>query len=170
MTAVLVARGDVEGEQPLGTPPKRSRERAQRCAVYLALLGSAVNNKPAEVYLWSNAEASAASWMSAHSTASDVVLASTDFANPLGGVIDGRVVHGHIVATLHSDEKAALVQTFFSADTSVLQRSQLLAESGATLVAVGPRERGLGTSDLTAQPDLRLAYDQDGVQVYRVLR
>jgi hypothetical protein len=136
--------------------------------VYLALLGSAMTNKPAEVYLWSRPEAAAADWVSAHSTASDVVLASTDFANPLAGVIDGRVVHGHIVATLHTEEKAALVKTFFSADTSGADRSRILAESGATLVAFGPRERALGATDLSSQPGLRLIYDQDNVQVFRV--
>jgi hypothetical protein len=136
--------------------------------VYLALLGSAMSNKPAEVYLWSRPEAAAADWVSAHSTASDVVLASTEFANPLAGVIDGRVVHGHIVATLHSDAKAALVKTFFSADTSAADRSHILAETGATLVAFGPRERQLGATELSSQPDLQLVYDQDDVQVFRV--
>jgi hypothetical protein len=137
--------------------------------VYLALLSSAMTNKPAEVYLWSRAEATAANWVSVHSTADDVVLASTEFANPLAGVIDGRVVHGHIVATLHSDEKSALVHEFFSSDTSPEQRSSILAQSGATLVAFGPRERALGATSLE-QADLSLVYDHDSVEVFRVLR
>ena len=62
-------------------------------------------NEPAEVYLWSRPEAAAAAWLGDHSTVQDVVLASTEFANPLAGAIDGRVVHGHIVATLHSARK-----------------------------------------------------------------
>jgi len=115
-----------------------------------------------------HAEAAAASWLGDHSTAADVVLASTEFANPLAGVIDGRVVHGHIVATLHSDDKQALVQRFFSADATPSLRSQMLGESLATVVAFGPRERALGASDLSSQPDLTLIYDQDGVQLYRV--
>jgi uncharacterized membrane protein len=99
-----------------------------------------------------------------------VVLASTDFANPIAGVIDGRVVHGHIVATLHSDAKAALVAQFYSATTSVEDREQILAETGATLVALGPRERALGATELSSEPDLSLVYDQDGVQLFRVAR
>jgi hypothetical protein len=138
--------------------------------VYFALLASSVTNKPAEVYLWSRPEAAAADWLSSHSTASDVVLASTDFANPIAGVIDGRVVHGHIVATLHSDAKAALVAQFYSATTSVEDREQILAETGATLVALGPRERALGATELSSEPDLSLVYDQDGVQLFRVAR
>jgi hypothetical protein len=137
--------------------------------VYLALLASAMTNKPAEVYLWSRPEAAAAEWLSAHSSASDVVLASTDFANPLAGVIDGRVVHGHIVATLHSDAKAALVQRFFSDETSAEERSSILAESGATLVAFGPRERALGATSVD-EADLEMVYDRDGVEVFRVTR
>src|SRR5207248_575331 len=136
--------------------------------VYLALLASAVSDKPTEVYLWSHAEAAAGSWLRANSAAQDVVLASTEFANPLAGVIDGRVVHGHIVATLRSDDKQALVQAFFSADATSAQRSQLLNESAATIVAFGPRERALGASDLSGQPNLTLIYDRDGVELYSV--
>jgi hypothetical protein len=136
--------------------------------VYVALLASAINNKPAEVYLWSRSEAAAATWLGAHSNASDVVLAATDFANPMAGVIDGRVVHGHIVATLHSDAKAALVSKFYSANASVAERSEILTETGATVVALGPRERALGATDLSAERDLSLVYDQDGVELFRV--
>jgi hypothetical protein len=136
--------------------------------VYTALLASATTNKPAEVYLWSRPEAAAATWLSAHSTSDDVVLASTEYANPMAGVIDGRVVHGHIVATLHSDAKAALVKTFYSAEASSSERSEILAETGATLVALGPRERDLGATDLSRQPELSLIYDQDGVQLFRI--
>lgn len=136
--------------------------------VYFALLGSAVADKPAEVYLWSRPEAEAASWLSTHSGAADVVLASTEFANPLAGVIDGRVVHGHIVATLNSDDKAALVARFFAAGTSSQERSSILADTGASIVAFGPRERALGATHLD-EPSLRLVYDQDGVQIFRVV-
>src|SRR5205085_9280281 len=129
---------------------------------------SAVSNKPAEVYLWTRPEAAAAAWLGAHGTAQYVVLASTEFANPLAGDIDGRVVHGHIVATLRSDQKEALVKRFFGADTTPQDRSDLLTESQATLVAVGTRERALGVSDLSDQPGLTLIYDRDGVQLYRV--
>jgi hypothetical protein len=137
--------------------------------VYFAVVGSSINNKPAEVYLWSRAEALAATWLTSHSTASDVVLASTEFANPLAGVIDGRVVHGHIVATLHSDQKAALVREFFAADATTDSRTRIISESGATIVAFGPRERALGAAWLDAQPDLRLIYDQGGVQFFRLI-
>jgi hypothetical protein len=136
--------------------------------VYLSVLASAISNKPAEVYLWTRPEAAAATWLGAHTTAQDVVLASTEFANPLAGTIDGRVVHGHIVATLHSAQKEALVQGFFAPETTPAERARLLRDSHATLVAFGPRERALGAADLSAQPDLVLVYDRDGVQLYRV--
>ena len=86
-------------------------------------------NKPAEVYLWSRPEATAARWLGEHSSASDVVLASTEYANPLAGTIDGRVVHGHIVATLHSSAKEALVHRFFAADAAAADRG-INIESG----------------------------------------
>jgi hypothetical protein len=96
------------------------------------------------------------------------VLASTEYANPLAGAIDGRVVHGHIVATLHSTQKEALVQRFFAADTSPADRGQLLKESQATFVGFGPQERLLGASDVSTTPGLHLVYDVDGVQLFRV--
>jgi hypothetical protein len=136
--------------------------------VYFAVLGSAVADRPAEVYLWTRAEADAARWLASHSDASDVVFASTEFANPLAGWIDGRVVHGHIVATLHGEDKAALVRAFYSGSASAAERSELLAASHATIVAFGPRERTLGASSLASQPELRLIYDHDGVEFYRL--
>jgi hypothetical protein len=136
--------------------------------VYVSLIASAARNTPAEVYLWTRAESAAASWLGEHTTSTDVVLASTEFANPLVGSIDGRVVHGHIVATLRSDEKQALVQRFYAADSDALERSAVLAESHASIVALGPHERALGLTDLSGQPDLELIYDQDGVRLFRV--
>jgi hypothetical protein len=137
--------------------------------VYLSLLSSAVLNAPADVYVWSRAEATAGAWLGDHSTGQDVVLGSTEFANPLGGVIDGRVVHGHVVATLHTDAKADLVRRFYAADTTPAARAELLAASGATVVALGPHERLLGGQDLAGDPGLSLVYSQDGVELYRVL-
>jgi hypothetical protein len=138
--------------------------------VYLAVVASAIRNEPSPVYLWTRAEADAGAWLGEHSTASDVVLASTDFSNAVVGTIDGRVVHGHLVATLRSAEKEALVKRFFAADTSPAERSLLLAQSGATYVAVGPRERALGAATLIDQPELARAYDQAGVILFRVQR
>ena len=100
----------------------------------------------------------------------DVVLASTEFANPLAGAIDGRVVHGHIVATLHSDQKAAWVKQFYAVDTLPEERADIARLSGATVVALGPRERALGATNLSSQPGLDLIYDRDGVQFFRVGR
>jgi hypothetical protein len=135
--------------------------------VYIALLASAVSNKPTEVYLWSYAEAAAAAWLGEHSTAEDVVLASTDFANPMVSTIDGRVVYGHSVASLDAKRKEAEVQRFYAASDD---RSAILRESGATIVAVGPRERAMGAFDLSTDPGLNLIYANDGVELYRVLR
>ena len=136
--------------------------------VYLSVLMSAVTNTPAEVYLWTRPEAAAAEWLGEHSGAHDVVLAATEYANPMAGVIDGRVVHGHIVATLHSDDKEAMLQRFFSSDASADERTDILQQSHATFVALGPRERALGATDLSSQPDLEMIYDHDGVQLFRV--
>ena len=59
----------------------RGTATAVQTMFYLALLGSAVTNKPAEVYLWSKPEAAAAEWLGEHRNADDVVLASTEFTD-----------------------------------------------------------------------------------------
>jgi hypothetical protein len=138
--------------------------------VYLSLMSSAVLNTPADVYVWTRAEADAGAWLADHSSVQDVVLASTDFANPLAGEIDGRVVQGHTVATLHNDQKLALVQRFYAADTTVEDRRAALVESQATIVAFGPHEQALGGQDLTVESDLDVMYARDGVTLYRVKR
>ena len=138
--------------------------------VYVSLVASAMLNSPSEVYLWSSAEAAGAAWLGEHSTAADVVLTSTEFGNPLGGAIDGRVVHGHIVATLRSDQKAAWVKQFYAVDTPPGERADIVRLSGATIIALGPRERALGALSLDSQPGLDLVYDRDGVQFFRVGR
>jgi hypothetical protein len=136
--------------------------------VYLSLMSSAVLNKPADVYVWTRAEADAGAWLADHSSAQDVVLASTDFANPLAGEIDGRVVQGHTVATLHNDQKLALLQRFYAAHTTVEDRRAALVESQATIVAFGPHEQALSGQDLTGEPDLDVIYARHGVTLYRV--
>ena len=138
--------------------------------VYVALLASAVSNKPTEVYLWSYSEAAAAAWLGSHSTTEDVVLASTDFANPMVSTIDGRVVYGHSVASLDAKRKEAMVQRFYAASTDALTRTEILRSSGATVVAVGPREREMGVPDFSGDPSLTLMYSTEGVEFYRVLR
>jgi hypothetical protein len=120
--------------------------------------------------VWTRAEANAAAWLGQHSSAGDVVLASTEFANPLAGSIDGRVVQGHNVATLRNSEKEQLVRAFFDAATSTDQRQHLLELSQATVVALGPHERAGGVDSLDDQRNLRLVYDQQGVKLYRVER
>jgi hypothetical protein len=135
--------------------------------VYVVLLASAARNAPVEVFLWTRAEATAAAWLGEHSTESDVVMASTELANPLVGSIDGRVVHGHIVATYASDAKKALVQRFYAAHASDSERREILRVTGASIVALGPRERALGASDL-GLPELQAIYERDGVALYRV--
>jgi hypothetical protein len=138
--------------------------------VYVSLIASAARNAPAEVYLWTRPEAEAAEWLSHHSTAEDVVMASTPFANPLVGAFDGRVVHGHIVATRDSATKQVEVARFYAADATPAERSQILEQSGATIVALGPHERALGAADLSSQPELQPLYDQAGVAWFGVRR
>jgi hypothetical protein len=79
-------------------------------------------------------------------------------------------VHGHIVATRDSATKQAQVARFFAADATPQERSDILARTSATMVALGPHERALGVSDLSSQPELQPVYDQGGVAWFGVRR
>jgi hypothetical protein len=138
--------------------------------VFVALLASAATNRPSQVYAWSRAEQTAAEWLAARSTPSDVVLSSIESGNSLIGAISGRVVVGHIVATLHADQKEQLSKQFFSATSSDTERAALIEQTGATYVFVGPRERALGSPSFDDVPGLRRVYGSGGVDVYRVSR
>jgi hypothetical protein len=140
--------------------------------VYLSLLASAAFDRPTPVYLWTRAEAQAGAWLGNHSGADDVVLAATNFANPLAGDIDGRVFQGHNVATLDNRRKEQAVWRFYAADTTAAERAQTLEASGVTVVALGPAERalGAGADALDGLPGLERVYDGDGVALFRVSR
>ncbi len=116
----------------------------------------------------SNVEAGA--WLSGHSGATDVVLASPETGNYLAGVIRGRVVAGHGAGTLNYPAKEALVKSFFRPSAPPSERRDLAAEAGATLVFLGARERALGGTALDEADGFRVVYDADGVQIYRVER
>src|SRR5206468_12470630 len=126
--------------------------------VFVSLVSSAATNRPAPVYLWSRGEQGAANWLAQHSDERDVVLSSIETGNALIGTISGRVVVGHLVATLHDKDKEALAKRFFAADTPAEERSRLLAESAASYVFVGPQERKLGVAELDGLPALEQVY------------
>lgn len=140
--------------------------------VYVSLLASAATNRPAEVYLWTRAEATAANWLAEHSTDQDVVLSSLAFGNRLAGAIDGRVVVGHAVATRDFAHKVDMVARFYAPDTSSTERARILSESGATFVAVGPTEQAMlgSAGNLWAERYLEPVYRSDAVQLFRVRR
>jgi hypothetical protein len=74
------------------------------------------------------------------------------------------------VATLRSPEKEALVRRFYSSEVTREERAQILQTSQATVVALGPRERDLGTLSLDGVQSLDRVYAQDGVELFRVVR
>ena len=110
----------------------------------------------------------AASWLADHSTPEDVVLASVDTGNFLAGQIPGRVVAGHGAGTLDAERKQELVSSFFDPSATPTDRWRIAAESGATHIFLGPRERALGGEPLPPKQGFQLVYDKGGVQIYRV--
>ena len=110
----------------------------------------------------------AGDWLVGHSDGEDVVLASVETGNYLAGRIRGRVVVGHGAGTLDEPAKESLVRSFFLPATTPQDRLRIASSQRVTFVFVGERERALGAGLFRAEDGFRLAYDADGVQIYRV--
>jgi len=113
-------------------------------------------------------EIAALDWLSARATYADVVLSAYATGNYLPTRVSARVFIGHGPETVHLEAKRPLVAKFYAAETGDDWREAFLREWGITYVFVGPFERELGTAHLSGQNYLRLEYDSEGYQVYRV--
>jgi hypothetical protein len=110
----------------------------------------------------------AAAWLADHAGDTDVVLASMETGNYLGGRIAGRVALGHGVGTLDSRRKEELVKTFFDPETPVAKRKAILSEERVSYVVLGSRERVLGDGSISVEGGFTLVHEAGGTQIYRV--
>jgi hypothetical protein len=179
--AVLAALGVARLEQALYEARIRARARkliaASATAVpvsgavlaYAILVMAALGNGVLAKAIFEPGDTvEVASWLMEHADASDVVLASMETGNYLGGRIAGRVVLGHGVGTLDSQRKGDLVKTFFDSATSEAQRKDILFAERVTYVVLGSRERVLGGDSLPRDNSLTLVHDAGDTRIYRV--
>ncbi|MCA9902675.1 MAG: hypothetical protein KC547_02365 [Anaerolineae bacterium] len=120
-------------------------------------------------------------WLNQHAPTDSVVLAAKLTGNQLPAYTNLRPYVGHGPETLLADEKAALVNRFYSDQMDDEERAALYASVGIRYVFYGQVERAIANPDssqsgridpLIAQPawamDLDLLYDQDGYRIYGV--
>jgi len=115
-------------------------------------------------------EIAALDWLNQYATEADVVLSSEYAGNFLPARVGARAFLGHGPETAYSDQKRALVAAFYASTTSDAARQEFLREWPITYVFYGPPEKQLGQVDLARLNSLVLVYDQNGHQIYRVIR
>jgi uncharacterized membrane protein len=115
-------------------------------------------------------ELAALEWLNQYATEADVVLSSEYAGNFLPAHVGARSFLGHGPETAYSNEKRALVASFYASTTSDTARQEFLREWPITYVFYGPPEKQLGQVDLARLNGLVSVYDQNGYQIYRVNR
>ena len=134
------------------------------------LIGGAIVTvilQPETIFV-SAAQIQAADWL-AEKARQAVVLSSYSTGNYLPTVADVRVFLGHGPETIHSAQKQKQVEMFFNRTTAETWRLKLLDQFNIRYVYCGLRERALGDFAPDHAPYLQQVYNNDAVQIYRVL-
>jgi len=148
---------------------------------HLNLAGTAVMFYP-PAYLTDD-ELAGLRWLDEHTSARDVVMASTQMGNYIPTAAPCHVVAGHWDETVHPGKYLALVNRFFAPFGIPETRLATLTETGADLVFYSSQERNLQrllhslepTSPETVDPaqgvpELREVFRQGEVVIYAVQR
>jgi hypothetical protein len=126
--------------------------------IVLVLIGGAVTRDP-HIYMTTD-EYAALTWLHDHARFDDVVLAAPETGAFIPAFAGQRVVYGHPYETVDAEQKRQMVTDFFAGRS-------IKALEGVAYVFVGPRERALGTLDVSALP-LSEAFRSGAVDIYAV--
>ena len=132
--------------------------------IELALFGGAAAHDP-RIYL-SMDEAAALTWLQSNAPRDAVVLASPEMGGFIPAFAGQRVVYGHPYETVNAQTREQQVKGFFA---GTLDQAQLLRDTAAAYVIVGPRERKLGMTGTLPVPADEV-FSSGDVVIYRVRR
>jgi hypothetical protein len=113
-------------------------------------------------------DSAAMRWLATHTSASDIVLASSAISGFIPGFTDARVYSGHVYETYQYSRKTDEVKRFFAGETSDDTRRAFLAANKIMYLYVQPGARGLGSFDGRDVAYLTLVFAQGPVMIYRV--
>jgi hypothetical protein len=119
------------------------------------------------LYLYRD-EAEAVIWLEENTQPTDIVLASPQMGLFIPAWAGNRVLYGHPFETIEAEEKRALAETFYQAQTEKSVRRGIIEGHHIAYVFYGPRERALSGGQLEAASMLSEAYTNPGVTVYQV--
>lgn len=132
--------------------------------VLLAAAWHGVQTRDPQLYL-SRGEALALAWLSEHSDAEALVLASPDMGLFIPAHAGRRVIYGHPFETLNAQAERAALEALFQGIWEAEEVRDFVSRRGVDYLFWGPRERRSGAS-----PDdwgMELVYQADGVEIYR---
>jgi hypothetical protein len=118
------------------------------------------------LYLYRD-EAEAMTWLEENTQPADIVLASPATSLFIPAWAGNRVLYGHPFETIEAEEKKALVETFYQAQTAESVRRGIIEGHHITYVFYGPRERALSGDQLETDPPLSETYANPGVMIYQ---
>ncbi len=98
----------------------------------------------------------------------DVILASTETANYLAGIVPGRVYSAHFVATLRYTEKLPAMERFYRGESTPAESLRFLHEGRIRFVVYGPHEREIGATAPPPELPLVPVYHNAEVTAYEV--
>jgi hypothetical protein len=125
-------------------------------------IGTAVKHDP-RLYL-STSEAAALNWLAVNAPANGIILASPELSAFIPAFTDQRVVYGHPYETINAEQRKQQVTAFYA---NQLDSLSLLSVDSVAYVLVGPRERALGSIDMSHLP-VKLVFNSGDVNVYEV--
>jgi len=96
----------------------------------------------ANLYL-SIEEARALEWITEHSPADALVLASPDMGIFIPAHTSRRVIYGHPYETIYADQEMAFVERLYAGGNSPDERETLLVARGVDYIFYGPREQAI---------------------------
>lgn len=102
-------------------------------------------------------------------TGEDVVFANLGLGQFVPAITGARSFVGHWAQTLNFHDKFQSVQTFYNEATSDADRQALLQNFSVDYVLYSPEEAQLGAFDPASASYLVPIYDEEGVQVYKVV-
>jgi hypothetical protein len=126
-----------------------------------------LNRHDRPFYLYQD-EVAAMEWLESQIEPGDVVLSSFVIGHYIPGLTGGKAFCGNAVMTADFERKREMMERFFDAATSDVERMQLVQQYNVRYVFWGPAERELGSYDLDASSWLSRVFSNSRVSVYRV--
>jgi hypothetical protein len=135
---------------------------------FAVLCRSAALNEPIWLYGIDRDTYYAGMWLAENTGRDDVVAASFETGNYLGGIIPGRALMGNLTATLRPAEKHSAMEALFQGRLEPEQARRFLRENRVSYLLVGQGEQILGPGDPGLALGLTVVHRTGSTTVYRV--